>query len=131
VRENSNPVGSGLLFVQCSRDSRTKVLKPRSLLPNVYPFLMFNWFSCIGYLVHPSEKKALWAAIASIFQSVRGTQPPIEEGNRSVSPEKISEYGQPTLKKGIHSLHERAAKGLFRHDATSWMDLVPQLTSRI
>jgi hypothetical protein len=87
--------------------------------------------TCIGYLAHPFDKKALWAVIASLFQSVRETQPPIEEGNRSVSPEKISEYGQPTLKKGIHRLHERAVKGLFRHDATSWMDLISQLTSRI
>src|SRR5437868_13709945 len=85
--------------------------------------------TCIGYLAHPFDKKALWAVIASLFQSVRETQPPIEEGNRSVSAEKIAEYGQPTLKKGIHRLHGRAVKGLFRHDATSWMDLISQLRS--
>ena len=91
----------------------------------------FKRGGCIGYLAHPFDKKALWAVIASLFQSVRETQPPIEEGNRSVSAEKIAEYGQPTLKKGIHRLHGRAVKGLFRHDATSWMDLISQLTSGI
>src|SRR5690349_1836289 len=54
---------------------------------------------CIGYLAHPFDEKALWAVIASLFHSVRQTQPPIEEGNGSVSAEKIAEYGQPTLKK--------------------------------
>jgi hypothetical protein len=31
----------------------------------------------------------------------------------------------------MQRLHERPAKGLFRHDATSWMDLVHQLDTRI
>ena len=30
----------------------------------------------------------------------------------------------------MHRLHERSAKDLFSHDATSWMDLVHQLDAR-
>jgi hypothetical protein len=44
--------------------------------------------SCIGYLVHPFKKKALWAIIASLFLLVKWTQPSIQEGNHSRSPEK-------------------------------------------
>ena len=36
-----------------------------------------------------------------------------------------------TIRASMHRLHERSAKGLFRHDATSWMDLVPHLDTRI
>jgi hypothetical protein len=39
-------------------------------------------------------------------------------------------YGQQTIKKGMHRLQARSAKDLFRHDATSWIDLVHHLSSR-
>ncbi len=38
--------------------------------------------------------------------------------------------GQPTMREGLHRIHERPVKDLFRHDAPSWMDLVHQLDAR-
>ena len=37
---------------------------------------------------------------------------------------------QQTFRGGIRRPHERAAKGLLRHDATNWMDLIHQLDAR-
>jgi len=38
--------------------------------------------------------------------------------------------GQQTFREAMHRLQERSATDLFRHDATSWMDLVHQLDAR-
>jgi hypothetical protein len=38
---------------------------------------------CNGYLGHPFEKEDLWTVIANLFFSVRGTEPSIQQGNRS------------------------------------------------
>ena len=58
------------------------------------------------------------------------TQPSIEEGNGSRSPEKTRVYGQKTIREGMQWLHERSAQDLSRHDSMSWMDLVHQLGVR-
>jgi hypothetical protein len=34
------------------------------------------------------------------------------------------------MREGIQRLHEKLATDLFRHDTTSWMDLVHQLDAR-
>ena len=77
-----------------------------------------------------SRKRPFEPSLPASFSLSGGARLSIQEGNRSVSPEKISVYEPPTLKKGIHRRHERPAKDLLRHEATSWMDLVHQLVSR-
>jgi len=44
------------------------------------------WYSdsCIGYLAHPFEKKALWAVIASLFLTVRWNSA-IDPGGKAFS----------------------------------------------
>jgi hypothetical protein len=52
------------------------------------------------------------------------------QGNRSHGPEKTGLYGQQAIRGGMRRPHQRAAKGLLRHDATNWMDLIHQLDAR-
>ena len=74
-----------------------------------------------------SRKRSLELSLPPSFLWSNGTQPPIEEGNRSRPPEKTRIFGQQITEEGIQRLQERSAKDLFRHDATSWMDQVHQL----
>ncbi len=75
-------------------------------------------------------KKALWAFIAGLFLSVRWDSAIEIAGNRSRSQEKTLVDGQQTIREGIPWLYDRPAKDLFSHDALSWMDQVPQLSSQ-
>ena len=77
-----------------------------------------------------SRKRPFELSSPASFTLSDGTQSSIEEGNGSHSQGKTGRSGQPTLTKGMHGLHERAAKDHLRHDATSWMDLVHQLNAR-
>ena len=84
-----------------------------------------------GYLGHPFVKEAPWAFTARLFFVVKGILAIEIAGNRSHGPEKTGLYGQQTIRGGMRRPHERAAKGLLRHDATNWMDLIHQLDARI
>jgi hypothetical protein len=75
-------------------------------------------------------KSASWAITTTAFSLSGGTQPSIEERNLSRTQENTRMYGQQTIKKGMHRLQARSLADLFRHDATSWIDLVHHLSSR-
>ena len=64
-------------------------------------------------------KKALWAVIASLFLTVRWNSA-IDPGGASFSfTGENTGYGQQTIKKGLHRLHERPAKDLFSHELSA------------
>src|SRR6266700_8351035 len=77
-----------------------------------------------------SRKRQLGLSLSASFSLSGGTQPSIEEGNRSRSQDKTPVNGQQTIREGMQRLHERPATDLFRHDAPSWMGLVHPLSSR-
>ena len=77
-----------------------------------------------------SRKRQLGLSLSASFSLSGGTQPSIEEGNRSRSQEKTPVNGQQTIREGMQRLHERPVTDFFRHDATSWMELVHRLDAR-
>jgi glycine/D-amino acid oxidase-like deaminating enzyme len=67
-----------------------------------------------------SRKRRLGLTSPSAFSLSGGTQPSIEEKNVSHAQEKTGVRVQQTIREDAQRLHERAAKDLFRHEATSW-----------
>jgi hypothetical protein len=77
------------------------------------------------------QKEILWLVIVSLFLSARGNSG-IEIVGESFS---TTRENKEVLAADSHERHAQAAgeaaKDNFRHDATSWMDLVSQQSSRI
>jgi hypothetical protein len=88
-------------------------------------------YPCIGYLVRPFEKKAVWAYIANLFLAVMGDSA-IEIAGESFSfTRENTGVGQQTIRERIRWLSERPAKDLSEsHVAMSWMDQVHRLDAR-
>jgi hypothetical protein len=85
---------------------------------------------CKGYLVHPFEKDVPWAFTARLFFVVRWHSAIVIAGGMVLMDQRKQAWmgSRPSEKpctgcKGV-------LPNLFRHDATSWMDLVHQLDAR-
>ncbi len=94
---------------------------------------------CIGYLGHPFEKETPWAYITLRFLSFRWYSA-IDRGEKRFSCTRENRRACTANHQGRHAKrHERAAKNLFRHEATSWWtsstswtlaDMVPLQTAQ-
>src|SRR5437588_820003 len=62
------------------------------------------------------ERASLALSSPASFSWSGGSQPSIQEGNRSPPPEKTRRYGQQTIRKGMHRLQESSPKDFFSHD---------------
>src|SRR2546421_2654611 len=82
------------------------------------PIWIDAWSAILYWLLRTSvlERASLALSSPASFSWSGGSQPSIEEGNRSPPQEKTRRYGQQTIRKGMHRLQERSTKDFFSHD---------------